>query len=199
MPVKHKNDYICSSMSTGYKIAEGTGAYYLTFQIVGWVDLFTRQVYKDIVIESLKYCQQNKGLELFAYVIMSNHIHLLARSQSGDLSGTIRDFKNYTSRKFIEILESNIESRSEWMKMVFEYHGKFKNKQTNQIWTHENHAEHIYSQKFIEQKITYIHNNPVRAGIVTKPYDYLYSSAKNYADLENVIDVIKVDLLCKIF
>ena len=199
MPVKHKNDYICSSMSTGYKIAEGTGAYYLTFQIVGWVDLFTRQVYKDIVIESLKYCQQNKGLELFAYVIMSNHIHLLARSQSGDLSGTIRDFKNYTSRKFIEILESNIESRSEWMKMVFEYHGKFKNKQTNQIWTHENHAEHIYSQKFIEQKITYIHNNPVRAGIVTKPYDYLYSSAKNYADLENVIDVIKVDFLCKTF
>ena len=199
MPVKHKNDYICSLMSTGYKIAEGTGAYYLTFQIVGWVDLFTRQVYKDIVIESLKYCQQNKGLELFAYVIMSNHIHLLARSQSSDLSGTIRDFKNYTSRKFIEILESNIESRSEWMKMVFEYHGKFKNKQTNQIWTHENHAEHIYSQKFIEQKITYIHNNPVRAGIVTKPYDYLYSSAKNYADLENVIDVIKVDLLCKIF
>ena len=134
-----------------------------------------------------------------AYVIMSNHIHLLARSQSGDLSGTIHDFKNYTSRKFLEIVESNTESRSEWMKMVFEYHGKFKNKQTNQIWTHENHAEHIYSQKFIEQKITYIHNNPVRAGIVEKPYEYLYSSARNYADLESVIDVIKVDLVCKTF
>ena len=128
---------------------------------------------------------------------MSNHIHLLARSQSGDLSGTIRDFKNYTSRKFIEILESNTESRREWMKMIFEYHGKFKNKQPNQIWTHENHAEHIYSQQFIEQKITYIHNNPVRAGIVAKPYDYLYSSARNYADLENLIDVIKVDFQCK--
>ena len=138
MPVKEKNNYICSSMSTGYKIAEGTGAYYLTFQIVGWVDLFSRQSYRDIAIESLKYCQQNKGFELFAYVIMSNHIHLLARSQSGDLSGTIRDFKNYTSQQFLEILESNTESRREWMKMVFEYHGKFKNKQTNQIWTHEN-------------------------------------------------------------
>jgi len=184
-------------MSTGYKIAEGTGAYYLTFHIVGWVDLFTRQSYRDIVIESLKYCLQNKGFDLFAYVIVSNHIHLLARSQSGDLSGTIRDFKNYTSRKFIEILESNTESRREWMKMIFEYHGKFKNKQTNQIWTHENHAEHIFSQQFIEQKITYIHNNPVRAGIVAKPYDYLYSSARNYADLENLIDVIKVDFQCK--
>ena len=184
-------------MSTGYKIAEGTGASYLTFQIVAWVDIFTRKVYRDIVIESLKYCQQNKDFELYAYVIMSNHIHLLARSQSGDLSGTIRDFKNFTSRKFLEIVESNTESRSEWMKMIFEYHGKFKNKQTNQIWTHENHAEHIYSQKFIEQKIRYIHMNPVRAGIVEKPYEYLYSSARNYADLESVIDVIKVDFVCK--
>jgi len=65
-------------MSTGYKIAEKDGLYYLTFQIVGWVDIFTRQVYRDIAIESLKYCQQNKGLCIFAYVIMSNHIHLLA-------------------------------------------------------------------------------------------------------------------------
>jgi REP element-mobilizing transposase RayT len=184
-------------MSTGYKIAEGTGAYYLTFQIVGWVDIFTRKAYRDIVIESLKYCQQNKGLELFAYVIMSNHIHLLARSQTGDLSGTIRDFKNFTSKRFLEIIENSQESRRDWMRMVFSYHGKFKDQQTNQIWTHENHAEHIYSQKFIEQKITYIHENPILAGIVSKSYDYLYSSARNYADMDSVIDVIKVDFVCK--
>jgi REP element-mobilizing transposase RayT len=184
-------------MSTGYKITEKDGLYFLTFQIVGWVDIFTRKVYKDIVIDSFKYCQANKGLELYAYVIMSNHIHLMAHSQSGDLSGTIRDFKNYTSGKFLECLEENTESRRDWMKMVFEYHGKFKNKQTNQIWTHENHAELIYSQKFIEQKINYIHNNPVKAGIVEKAEDYLYSSARNYADLESVIEIIKASLLWK--
>ena len=184
-------------MSTGYKIIDKQGAYFLTFQIVGWVDLFTRRSYRDIVIESFKYCQQHKGLNLFAYVIMSNHIHLLAQSEQNDLSGFIRDFKNYSSNKFLEIIEGNTESRKEWMKIVFEYHGKFKPKQTNQIWTHENHPEHIYSQKFIEQKINYIHNNPVRAGLVEKPEDYLYSSARNYADLSAVIDIEKVTFLWK--
>ncbi|HCX99454.1 MAG TPA: hypothetical protein DG754_04865, partial [Bacteroidales bacterium] len=78
-----------------------------------------------------------------------------------------------------------------------EYHAKFKGKQTHQLWTHENHAEHLYSQKFIEQKVQYIHNNPVRSGIVANPEDYLYSSARNYAGLESVIDVIEVDFRWK--
>jgi putative transposase len=179
-------------VSTAYKIA-GDGLFYLTFQIVGWVDIFTRKIYRDIAIESLKYCQQHKGLKLFAFVIMSNHIHLLAQSETGDLGDIIRDFKNHTSKKFLEVVNDNIESRSDWMKIVFEYHGKFKNKQSNQIWTHENHAENIFSDKFIKQKINYIHENPIRAGIVEKPEDYLYSSARNYADLGGVIDVIRMD------
>ena len=128
-------------MSIGYKISDQEGAYFLIFQIVGWVDIFTRKEYRDIAIESLIYCQHKKGLVIFAYVIMSNHIHLFARSSKGNLSGTIRDFKNFTSKRFIEIVEDKIESRREWMKMVFEYHAKFKNKQTNQVWTHENHAD----------------------------------------------------------
>ena len=165
----------------------------MTFQIVGWVDIFTRKIYRDIVIESLQYCHQYKGLNLYAYVIMSNHMHLLAQSETGDLSGIIRDFKSNTSKKFLKVLNDPVESRSDWMNLVFEYHGKFKNKQTYQIWTHENHAEHIFSDKFIKQKIDYIHENPVRAGIVEKPEDYLYSSARNYADLDIVIDVIRID------
>jgi putative transposase len=67
-------------MSSGLKTSNSEGLYFLTFQIVGWVDLFTRKIYKDIAIESFKYCQINKGLRLFAYVIMSNHIHLIAKS-----------------------------------------------------------------------------------------------------------------------
>jgi REP element-mobilizing transposase RayT len=184
-------------MSTGYKIEDKEGLYFLTFQIVGWVDIFTRKSYRDIVIESLKYCRENKGLNLYGYVIMSNHIHLLAQSAKGDLSGFIRDFKNYTSKKFLEIIDSGVESRKDWMKIVFAYHGKFKNKQTNQIWTHENHAEIIYSQKFIEQKLNYIHYNPVRNGLVEHPEDYLYSSARNYAGLESVMEILLLDRLWK--
>jgi REP element-mobilizing transposase RayT len=128
---------------------------------------------------------------------MSNHIHLLARSERDDLSGFIRDFKNYTTKKFLEVVDSDVESRKDWMKIVFAYHAKLKSKQENQIWTHENHAELIYSQKFIEQKLNYIHENPVRSGIVPKAEDYLYSGARNYAEMESVIDVIKVSVRWK--
>ncbi|MBN2613571.1 MAG: transposase [Bacteroidales bacterium] len=182
-------------MATGYKIAEPDGLYFITFQIVGWVDIFTRQIYRDIAVDSFRYCQNNKGLMLYAFVFMSNHIHLMAQAKSGDLSDIIRDFKNHTSKDFLKIMKDNTESRRDWMKIVFEYHGKFKNKQQHQIWTHENHPEQIYSQKFIEQKIDYIHYNPVRAGIVSKPEDYLYSSARNYANLDSVLDIIKLDFL----
>jgi len=187
-------------MSTGYKISpNSTELYFITFQIVGWLDIFTRKNYKEVVAESMKYCQLHKGLNLYAYVIMSNHIHLLANSENGDLSGFIRDFKRFTSQKFFEIMDSDIESRRDWMKMVVEYHGRYKINQTRQIWTHENHAELIYGQNFLEQKLAYIHENPVRAGIVAKPEDYLYSSARNYADMEGPIDIIKLDIRWKTY
>ena len=129
--------------------------------------------------------------------LWSNHIHILARSNTGDLSRTIRDFKNFTSKQFLEIVNSNKESRKDWMTMVFKYHAKFKKGQNYQIRTHENHAEHIYSQKFLEQKINYIHQNPVRVGIVHQPEDYIYLSARNYADEESILDVTIINFLRK--
>ena len=181
-------------MSYAYRISDQEAAHFLTFQIVGWVDIFTRKIYRDIVIESLNYCQQQKGLKLFAYVIMSNHIHLLAQSETGDLSGFIRDFKHFTSLRMIDIIENGVESRRDWLKMVFNYHGKLKPKQKYQVWTHENHAELIYSPQFIVQKINYIHDNPVRSGIVGNAEDYLYSSARNYAGLSSEMDITVLDL-----
>ena len=188
-------------MPTGYQIYDQSKPYYLTFQVVYWIDLFTRQVYRDIVIESLKYCQQEKGLNIFAYVIMSNHIHILCRSSKDELSNTIRDFKKYTSKRIIDqIIESSIESRKEWMLRLFQHAAKRQNKTGKyQVWTHENHAEEIFSNSFIEQKINYIHQNPVRSGIVLNSEDYLYSSARNYADLENPLTIIKADLRWKTF
>jgi REP element-mobilizing transposase RayT len=185
-------------MSTGYKIADKEGLYYLTFQVVRWIDVFTRKTYKDVIIESLKYCQKNKGLELYAYVIMSNHIHLLAKSENEKLSETIRDFKRHTSKTILEMIETGNESRKEWMLNLFGFEpSKHKRNENYQFWTHENHAEHIYSIKFIAQKLQYIHNNPVRAGYVENAWDYLYSSARNYASLDAVIDVILLTIPVK--
>ncbi len=177
-------------MTTGYQIKEQDGLYFLTLQIVDWVDIFTRPIYRDIVIESLKYAQENKGLQVFAYVIMSNHIHLVAHSSICKLSDTIRDIKKYTSKKIIEAIGLVPESRREWLLNQFRFNASKHKRNTNyQVWTHENHAVILYSNNFIAEKIEYIHNNPVRAMIVQNPEDYLYSSARNYASLSAMLDI----------
>ena len=111
-------------MSTGYNIADQEGTYFVTFQIVNWIDIFTRKVYRDIVIDSLRYCQQNKGLEIFAFVVMSNHLHLLVRSKTGMLSDTIRDFKSFTAKNIILAIETENESRRDWMLNLFNFAAK---------------------------------------------------------------------------
>jgi len=179
-------------MSTGYKIVEQDALHYVTFQVVEWVDIFTRKVYRDIVIDSLRFCQTNKGLEIYAFVVMSNHIHLLLRSDKAKLSDTIRDFKAHTGREILKAIDSESESRRDWMLNIFEFAAKkHKRNEDYQFWTHENHPELIYSDKFLFQKLNYIHENPVRAGIVDKAEDYLYSSARDFAGLPCLLEIVQ--------
>ncbi len=182
-------------MGFKYKIYDQSKAYYLTFTVVSWVDIFSRKIYRDIIIDSLKYCQKEKGLNIFAYVIMTNHIHLLVNSEKDNISDFIRDFKKFTCKKIIDTIENELESRKKWMLNLFAYEViKNKSNKNYQLWIHDSHPIEIYSNEFIKQKVEYIHNNPVRAGIVESPEHYLYSSARNYADLESMIDVIKLIL-----
>ena len=178
-------------MSSGYKISEQDELHFVTFQIVKWIDVFTRPVYRDIVIDSLRFCQQNKGLEIYAFVIMSNHVHLLIRSGIDRLSDTIREFKSFTAKKILEAINTEVESRRDWMLNLFEFSAKqHKRNEKYQVWTHENHAEIVYGNQFMDSKINYIHDNPVRARIVEKAEDYLCSSARNYAGMEGVLEVL---------
>jgi REP element-mobilizing transposase RayT len=177
-------------MSTGYQIKDQKGIHFLTFQIVDWIDIFTRKIYKDILIDSFKFSIENKGFQLFAYVIMSNHVHIIAQGSEGKLSENIRDIKKFTSVKILETIQQIPESRKDWILERFRYNASLRTVNKNyQVWTHENHAILIYSNLFIKEKIEYIHNNPVKAGIVEKPEDYLYSSARNYASLNALIDI----------
>ncbi len=142
-------------------------------------------------MDSLKYCRQNKGLNVFAYVIMTNHVHAILQSRTDDLSGTVRDFKKHTAKTiFRELASSPKESRREWLTGIFKYHAKFnkRNKQ-KQFWTHENHAIELSTKGMMKSRLNYIHNNPISAGWVEKPEDYLYSSARNYLGLEGLIDI----------
>lgn len=177
-------------MTKPYHISDQSGLYFIIMTVVEWVDIFTRMNYKELIINNLKYCQNNKGLEIYAYVIMTNHIHLIVRSNSDKLSGTLRDFKSYTSKELLKLVSMQEESRQEWILRIFS-NAAYKHKRNSdfQLWSHENHAELMWSNEFIEEKLDYIHQNPVRNGIVLHPEDYLFSSAKNYAGEKGVLEV----------
>ncbi len=160
--------------------------YFITFTIVGWVDVFTRRDYCDIIIRNLKYCQQQKGMELYAYVIMSSHIHIVARHKEGKLNEGIRDFKSVTAKEIIkEILGSGFESRKDWILSMFkEYASKQKQNKEYMFWQKTNHPIELFSPKVMNQKIDYIHNNPVETGYVSAPENYVYSSAYIFPKIE---------------
>jgi|JI10StandDraft_1071094.scaffolds.fasta_scaffold486130_1 REP element-mobilizing transposase RayT len=174
----------------GYQIRNQSATHYLTFSIEGWVDLFSRKIYKDLIIESFAHCQKNKNLCIHAFVIMTNHVHTLWTAKNNNLSDVIRDFKTYTSKSFIKIINETPESRREWLLYMFSFYARqtVANKQYK-IWTNDNHPEEIFSQDFFYQKLQYIHENPVRAGIVFEGIDYIYSSATNYANKKSVFNV----------
>lgn len=174
----------------GYKIRDQSSTHFLTFTVEGWIDIFSRKRYRDIIIESLNFCRKNKGLKLGAYVIMSNHIHFIWTATNNNLSDIIRDFKTFTSKAILKSIQEEPESRKEWLLYMFSF---FANK-TNQndyfkLWTNNNHPEAIFSQNFLETKLNYIHQNPVRAGIVKEPNEYIYSSATNYYSNTGIIDI----------
>jgi REP element-mobilizing transposase RayT len=177
-------------MKSGYIIRNQTAPHFLTFTVVDWIDIFSRKIYRDTIIESLTYCQQHKGLQLTAFVIMSNHIHLIARSQSGHLSDLVRDFKSYTATTILQQIKNTPESRAGWMLKRFAFAAKRNEKySSSQFWQAGNHPEEIFSESFLWTKLNYIHMNPVRAGIVKKGSDYLYSSAANYVGKDVLIQV----------
>jgi REP element-mobilizing transposase RayT len=169
--------------------------------LVAWADVFTRKSYRDFILENLTYSRKEKGLYLYSYVIMSNHIHLVVQQNDEKLSDWVRDFKKFTSKKLLKmILENPYESRKEWLRMIFEYQAKSISGLgpiaiRMQFWTHENHAIELNRPDMLESRMKYIHENPLRAGIVEKEEDYLYSSARNpttagkYSGLKGLIEL----------
>ena len=170
-------------MSTGgYKITDQQAVHFVTFAVVEWVDVFTRKLYKDILIDSLQYCQQQKGLILYAWCIISNHIHLAVAAKNQNLSDILRDFKKYTAKQLIHAISNNQqESRKEWMLAIFKKQGLTNSRNAEyQFWRQDNQPKEMYSEGFIKQKLEYIHNNPVVEGVVDKAEEYWYSSARDY-------------------
>ena len=175
-----------------FKIYNPQQAHFITFAVVDWIDVFTRPTYKKVVVDSLQYCQKEKGLCIYGWCLMTNHIHLVVSAKEGyNLSDILRDFKKYTAKTILEDLENNQkESRRNWMLWMFKKAGAANsNNKVYQFWRQDNRPMEINSNEFFHEKMEYIHYNPVKEGFCYKSEDYPYSSALWYKEKKGLIEM----------
>ena len=176
-------------MRTRYRITDNSYPYFLTCTIIEWLPVFVRKPNFEIIIDSLKYCRQEKGLKVFAYVILDNHLHLVANGEG--LAETIKDFKSYTAQAIIQLA---VAEGKDWLLNQFKYFkAKHKKESRYQVWQEGFHPQLISSEEMLRQKVEYIHANPVRAGLVERAEDWVYSSAKNYLGEVGVLEIDELD------
>lgn len=165
--------------------------HFLTINIIEWINIITKPEYFNAIIDSLKFCQHKKGLLLYEYVIMTNHVHLIASAkESYLLSEIIRDFKRHTGKMIYGNLQDD---NRKYIKTLIANNFKNRKDAALHIWQRENYPVVITTEKFYLQKTDYIYFNPVKAGYVDKPEDWLYSSARNRILKDNT--VLKVENL----
>lgn len=181
-------------MSRKYKIRDQERLYFVSFAVINWIDVFIRNEYKDILIDSLKFCQKNKGLEIYAWCIMTSHVHLIIGTNGQKIEDILRDFKSFTSTQLRKALQENpTESRKEWILWMMKRAGtKNSNNDDFQFWQQHNHPIELSDNQIMQQTLDYLHNNPVAAGFVFKPEEYVYSSCSTYAGEMGLLDIIYI-------
>lgn len=178
-------------MSRKYKFLNPEGLYFVSFATVNWIDVFVREEYFSIVSESLNYCSDNLGMEIFCWCIMPSHMHLIFRAQENNPSQVLGRFKEYSSKQLSKAIElNNVESRKEWILWMMK-RAAIKNSSVSQLqfWQHHNKPIELWSVDVIEQKVHYIHENPVKAGFVLQANHWKYSSACDYTGQRGLVAV----------
>ena len=167
-----------------YKIIDNVGVYFITFTVVDWLPVFVDESPNSILIDSLKYCIDNKGLRVNAYVIMPNHLHAVVFNTEFDSSAlhqALTDFRKFTGQALTGYVNTRF---SKAISSILQQE-KLEDRK-RRFWQSGWHAEGIESERFLEQKVNYIHDNPCRKGLVRLPQDWRYSSAAFWMDGESV-------------
>lgn len=170
---------------SSYRFLEKDQPHFVTSTVVQWLALFSNPDIVDILFDSLRFMQRERGLIIYAYVVMENHMHMI--SSSGDLSKTMKEFKSFTATQIVDYLEGRGARSLLLMLERAKLHHKVESK--HQVWQEGSHPEMITSMGMMTQKIEYIHNNPVKRGYVDNPLHWRYSSARNYEGETGLIDV----------
>jgi putative transposase len=169
-----------------YRIFETHYPYFLTCTIVGWLPLFTRAEAVQIVFDCWRFLQKEKDFKLYGYVILENHLHLIAAAP--DLSNVMKSFKMYTARQLIELLKRR--GARVLLQQLAALKLRHKTKSDYQVWQEGSMPKQIGSDEMMLQKLEYMHINPVQRGYVDEPLHWRYSSARNYAGQQGLIEVV---------
>ena len=168
-----------------YRELDSLYPHFMTATVNNWLPLFTRPETVNIVLDSWRFLQHDSGFEIFGYVILETHLHLVARSKN--LSGDMQRFKSYTAKEILACLQAQGETR---LLRLLEYFKRTHKKESiHQVWEEGNHPQIIESEAVLRQKLDYIHQNPVKRGYVDLPEHWRYSSARNYAGDEGLIEI----------
>jgi len=163
----------------------------VSFATVYWIDVFIRDHYCLTLVESLDFCRKNKGMEIYTWCIMPSHVHLIFRAKENNPGDLMKNLKTFTSKKLQRLISENPqESRKEWMLWMMERAGKKNsNVKNRQFWQQHNKPIELWSPKIIDQKVEYIHDNPVESGFVTEPHYWKYSSALDYCGGKGILEI----------
>jgi len=170
---------------TRYKIYNDQQPYFLTMTVVEWIPLFANPENVSVILDSLQFVQKERGVILYAYVIMEHHLHLIASAP--ELAKTMKEFKSFTARKIIDYFEKR--SSTPLLKELEKAKLPHKTGSDYQLWQEGNHPQEIFSEQTLVQKIEYIHNNPVRRGYIDEAKHWRYSSARSYEGMEGLLEV----------
>lgn len=182
-------------MSRNYRFHNPDGLYFVSFAIVYWLDVFINDEYKNILLDSISFCQKEKGMEVIAWCIMNTHVHLIFRSLGDQEPGRLLgDLKRFTSKAIVKAIKDNPkEYRKEFFLQQFKKAADNKSNVKNyQFWQHDNKPIELWSNTVIQEKVNYIHQNPVEAGLVYMSEDYAYSSARDYAGEKGLLEDVLV-------
>jgi REP element-mobilizing transposase RayT len=165
-----------------FKFIEGVYVYFVTFTVVDWLPIFINPEPINIITDSLNFCIKERSLRVYAYVIMPNHLHLVvfnAKYDNARLQKTLAEFRKFNGHKLADYVDNNLATS---LSRVIRSNSL--NDRSRQVWLPGWHAEGLASEAFLNQKVDYIHQNPVRKGYVCVPEHWRYSSAKYWLDGE---------------
>ena len=158
----------------------------MTNTIVAWLPVYSHPEFVEIIFDSWRFLQKERATRIFGFVIMENHMHWIAAAP--DLAEQVGRFKSYTARRIID--DMALRGYGTLLQELEHFKLRHKTDQKYQLWQEGSHPEQIQNDEMMLQKLEYIHNNPLRRGYVDEVVHWRYSSARNYAGLPGLIDVV---------